>query len=83
MRDVLVWGTAVALLLAALHTVHVRREVVKIARDIGRLESELTETVKRNENRALHLEALRSPGPMLRRAQEAGLLGAAATEGGR
>jgi cell division protein FtsL len=74
MRDAVVWGTALALLLAALHTVEIRREVASIGRQIGRIESAREEMRKRNENRELELERLRSPARLLDRAVRKGVL---------
>ena len=74
MRDLLLWGTAVLFLLAALYTVAVRREVYDLAREIGTLERELSERHRRGDNLALLRERLRSPGDLCARAERAGIL---------
>lgn len=75
MRDVLLWGSAILFLLAALFTVTVRREVYDEARKIGVLEKRLREERRRNENAAIARERLASPGALLERARAMGLLG--------
>ena len=80
-RDLLLWGTAVILLLAAFYTVSVRRELYDRARGIGRLEKRLIEQQRRNDNLALLRERLASPGSLRERARQAGIL--ADGKGGR
>jgi cell division protein FtsL len=77
MRDVMLWGTAVLFLLAALYTVAVRRELYAHARDLGVLERRLLERQRRNDNLALLRERLASPGHLRERAERNGLLGEA------
>jgi len=74
LRDVLLWGSAILFLLAALFTVTVRREVYDEARRIGVLEKRLREERRRNENAAIARERLASPGALLERARAMGLL---------
>jgi len=74
LRDSVIWGTAIAVLLAALQTVQIRREVVAVGREIGRLERILEETRKGNENRALELERAKSPARLLATAAGKGVL---------
>jgi hypothetical protein len=74
MRDVMLWGTAVLFLLAALYTVAVRRELYAHARDLGVLERRLLERRRRNDNLALLREHLASPGHLRQRAERDGLL---------
>ncbi|MHC4134799.1 MAG: hypothetical protein ACYTDU_14125 [Planctomycetota bacterium] len=74
MRDVLLWGTAVLFLLAALYTVAVRRELYAHARDLGILERRLLERQRRNDNLALLRERLASPSNLRRRAERNGVL---------
>ena len=64
MRDLVIWGTAVAFLLTALYAVTVRREMVTVGRSIGRLSHELAESRRRNDNLALEVSRLRSPGAL-------------------
>lgn len=74
MRDVLLWGSAILFLLAALYTVTVRREVYSEARRIGTIESRLLEQKRRNENAEIARERLASPGLLLERARAMGLV---------
>jgi cell division protein FtsL len=74
MRDVLLWGTAVFFLLAALYTVAVRRELYAHARELGILERQLLEQRRRNDNLALLRERLASPASLRERAERDGLL---------
>ena len=74
MRDVMLWGTAVLFLLAALYTVAVRRELYAHARDLGILERRLLERQRRNDNLALLRERLASPANLRQRAARNGLL---------
>jgi cell division protein FtsL len=78
LRDLLLWGTAVLFLLAALYTVTLRREVYALAREIGDLEERTLEQVRRADNLALHRELLRSPRRLRDRAERAGILRVAA-----
>jgi cell division protein FtsL len=73
MRDLLLWGTAVLFLLAALYTVAVRREVYSLARQNGALEKRLEEQTRIADNLALHRERLRSPATLRDRAEHAGI----------
>ena len=73
-RDLLLWGTAVVLLLAAFYTVSVRRELYDRARGIGRLEKRLIEHQRRNDNLALLRERLASPRSLRDRARRTGIL---------
>ena len=73
-RDLLLWGTAVVLLLAAFYTVSVRRELYDRARGIGRLEKRLIEQQRRNDNLALLRERLASPRSVRDRARRTGIL---------
>ncbi|MHC4549106.1 MAG: hypothetical protein ACYTEZ_10035 [Planctomycetota bacterium] len=73
-RDLLLWGTALVFLLAALYTVAVRREVYAHARALGVLDQRLLERKRRNDNLVLRRERLASPGSLRLRAQQAGLL---------
>jgi len=61
MRDLVLWGTAVAFLLVAFYTVHVRRELYAVGRQLGTLESTLIERRRLNDNLQLDLERLVSP----------------------
>ncbi len=70
MRDTMLWGTAVLFLLAALHTVSVRRRVYGIARDNGTLETELVVRRRRCANLAIERDRLASPAALRRRAEE-------------
>ena len=72
-RDLLLWGTAVFFLLAALYTVSVRRELYARARGIGQLEKRLVEQQRRNDNLALLRERLASPGSLQERARRTGI----------
>lgn len=81
MRDVLLWGSAVLFLLAALFTVTVRRDVYADARRIGVLERRLREQRRRNENAEIARERLASPGALLERARAMGLLDAGGAGG--
>ena len=74
MRDLLIWGSALIFLLAALHTVAVRREVYAYARRIGVLEERLQEERRRNDNLALVRERLVSPAALRARAAASGLI---------
>jgi len=73
MRDPLLWGSALLFLLAALYTVAVRREVYGLGRDIGVLSIRLCEDCRKEDDLDLLRERLRSPLPLLRRAEQAGL----------
>jgi len=73
MRDLLLWGSAVLFLFAALYTVAVRREVYALGREIGVLKAGLCESCCREDNLALLKERLRSPLPLLQRARRAGV----------
>jgi len=73
MRDAALWGFSAALLLAAFHTVHLRREVYAIAREMGAMNDRLEEARRRNANLRLRLEAARSPARLQGRARAAGL----------
>jgi cell division protein FtsL len=77
MRDVFLWGAAVLFLLAAMHTVSVRRSVYADAYRIGVLEERVREARRRNENLVLLREELASPADVLRRAEAAGYLATA------
>jgi len=74
MRDLMLWGTAVLFLLAALYTVAVRRELYAHARDLGVLERRLLERRRRNDNLALLRERLASPSSLRQRAERPGAL---------
>jgi cell division protein FtsL len=67
MRDALQWGVAVVFLLAAFYTVHVRREVYRLGREIGVLQEALTEQSRRADNLQVELERLESPARLKRR----------------
>jgi cell division protein FtsL len=69
LRDILLWGSAILFLLAALYTVTVRREVYAEARRIGVLENRLREQRRRNDNAEIAREHLASPGMLLERAR--------------
>ncbi|MEM8884600.1 MAG: hypothetical protein AAGD14_11055 [Planctomycetota bacterium] len=73
MRDGLTWGAAVLFLLTALYAVTVRREVVTLGRSIGTLNESVTELTRQNENLALAVSRLRSPGEVAQRAVELGV----------
>jgi len=74
LRDVLLWGSAVLFLLAALYTVTVRRELYAEARRIGVLEMRLREQKRRNENAEIAREHLTSPSVLLERARALNLI---------
>ena len=74
MRSFLLWSTALLFLLVALYTVTVRHEVYAEARRIGRLEEQLREQSKRNDNLALSWERLASPAALDLRARNEGLV---------
>jgi len=73
MRDLCVWTTAFLLLVAAMFTVSVRRDVFAEGRRIGALQQRLRELRRRNDNLALEREHLASPGTLRERAVRAGL----------
>jgi len=73
MRDLCVWTTALLLLVAAMFTVSVRRDVYEEGRRIGELQERLRELRRRNDNLALEREHLASPGTLKDRAVRAGL----------
>ncbi len=73
MRSFALWGFAVALMLAAFHTVHLRRQVYAIAREMGGMNERLEEARRRNANLMLRLEGARSPRRLLGRAEESGV----------
>jgi hypothetical protein len=73
MREPLLWGTMTLFLLAALFSVHARRELYEAGREIGVLASELRECARRNDNQEIRLVGLRSPGELARRAEELGV----------
>ena len=79
MRDLCVWATGLLLLVAAMFTVSVRREVYTQGRRIGTLQERVREMQRRNDNLALERERLASPGSLRARATDAGL----AAEDGR
>ena len=62
MRDGFVCGVALLFLVTAFHTVHVRREVYRLGRDIDTLEHALLEQRRRGDNLRLELEKMASPG---------------------
>jgi len=74
LRNVLLWGSAILFLFAALYTVTVRREVYEEARRIGVLEQRLREQRRQNENAEIARERLASPGALLERARAMDLL---------
>jgi hypothetical protein len=80
MRDYVTWGAALAFLLTALYAVTVRREVVTLARSIGCLSSNVVEQVRWNENHALEVARLKSPGAVTNRAVNIGVAPAALVE---
>ena len=71
MRSRLLWATALALLLGALHTVRTRLEVVEFGRAIGRLENDIADRERRNANLVLGLEQESSPARLMERMREA------------
>ena len=71
MRDVLVWGATILFLLAALHTVRVRRELYRLGGEIAVVERRLLEEIRDNDNLDLERARLRSPLAVLRHAREA------------
>lgn len=73
MRKFVLWATALLFLLAALHTVTVRREVYDEARKIGEAQARLREQQRRNDNLAIERERLASPDALLERAERIGL----------
>ena len=73
MRDWITWGAALAFLLTALYAVTVRREVIAVGRSIGTLARDVAEQDRRNENLALQISRLRSPGAVTERAAELGV----------
>jgi len=73
MRDLRVWAAAVFFLLAALYTVHVRRELYQLGSQLGELEARVLEQGCRNDNLQIDVLRLRSPGRLLERAGEAGV----------
>jgi cell division protein FtsL len=77
----LLWGTAIVFLFAALYTVAVRREVYDEARRIGVLERRVREERRRNENGEIERERLASPGAILERARAMGLVEAEGAPG--
>ncbi|MHC4931264.1 MAG: hypothetical protein ACYTGV_03640, partial [Planctomycetota bacterium] len=72
-RDLRLWTAAVVFLLTALYTVHVRRELYQLGRELGDLESTVIEQGCRNDNLQIDVLRLRSPGRLLERADEAGV----------
>ena len=78
MRNLVVWGVALLFLVSAFHTVHVRREVYRLGRDIDTLEHALLEQRRRGDNLRLELEKMASPG---RLKATAGKNGVAVREG--
>jgi len=80
-RDFVVWGCAGALMAAALLTVHLRREIYVLGREIGSLDDRLVELRRRNDNLLLGVQAERSPRELRRRAEESGLLTVAGETG--
>ena len=69
MRDLVLWGTAVAFLLVAFYTVQVRRELYALGGRIGTLESALMERKRLNDNLQLEVERLTSPMRLTKKAQ--------------
>ncbi|MHC4940750.1 MAG: hypothetical protein ACYTHK_17555 [Planctomycetota bacterium] len=80
MRDFVTWGTALAFLLTALYAVTVRREVVTIGRSIGTLSRDVVELKRCNENHALEVSRLKSPGAVTKRAVTIGVAPATLNE---
>jgi cell division protein FtsL len=74
MRDFVTWGAALAFLLTALYAVTVHREVVTLGRSIGTLNQQVEEQERQNENLALELSRLNSPGALSERARELGVV---------
>ena len=73
MRDMMVWITAAALLIAALHTVSVRTHVYALGRRNGDLADRLLSLQRRNDNLGIELEKARSPQALLELASAAGI----------
>ena len=73
MRDLVVWITAAALLVAALHTVSVRTQVYALGRRNGDLADRLLSLQRRNDNLGIELEKARSPEALLELAAAAGI----------
>lgn len=73
MRDLVVWITAAALLVAALHTVSVRTQVYALGRGNGALAVRLLGLQRRNDNLSIELEKARSPRVLLELASAAGI----------
>ncbi len=82
MREAALWSTAICFLLAATFTVSVRREVYEVGRRNGRLEDQVLELRRRNDNAQLRRERLASPAAILERARAAELWTGAAYRGG-
>ncbi len=74
MRDLVVWITAAALLVAALHTVSVRTQVYALARQNGALADRLLSLRRHNDNLGIELEKARSPQALLELASAAGIV---------
>ena len=74
MRDALLWGTAVLFLLTALYTVAVRREVYRLAADLGEMHRVRDEQRRVRDNLLIERERLQSPGALRARAIEFGIL---------
>jgi cell division protein FtsL len=72
MRDTLQWGVAVAFLVTAFYTVHVRREVNRLGREIGVIQEVLTEQSRRADNLHVELERLESPERLKQRLDSTG-----------
>ena len=83
MRDFLVWGVALLFLVTAFHTVHVRREVYRLGRDIDTLEHAVVEQRRRGDNLRLELERLASPARLKAAAEKAGVSVRERKEAGR
>lgn len=83
MRDFVTWGVALAFLITALYAVTVHREVVTLGRSIGTLNREVVEQERRNENLALELSRLKSPGPLTERARGLGVTAPEPEDGNR
>jgi len=73
MRDLVPWVTAVLLVLAAVFTVAVRRDLYDIGRDIGVLEESVIERRRLNDNLELARERLASPMAVAAQAERAGV----------
>ena len=73
MRDLMIWGVALAFLLAAFHTVHIRREVYALGQTIGALENAVEEQRRVGDNLQLELERLVSPAELAARAERTGV----------